>query len=138
MPASPITVTSPNGGEVWAAGSTHNITWTQTGLTGSATIDLYKAWTYVKTLGTADVASGTFAWTIAAGETVGSDYRIRITQGTAWDMSDANFTLIVTTALPFAEDFSDPNPGWRQQNVGEGIGPLWAYSASELRGRLGV
>jgi M6 family metalloprotease-like protein len=134
IPSSPLAITSPNGGEAWAAGSTHSVTWTQTGLTGSATIDLYKAWAYVRTLGTADVASGTFAWTIAAGETAGSDYRIRITRGTAWDMSDANFTLIVTTALPFNEDFSDPDLGWRQQNIGEGIGSLWGYSASNYAG----
>ena len=37
-----IIVASPNGGEAWITGSTHNVTWTQTGLAGSVTIDLYK------------------------------------------------------------------------------------------------
>ena len=30
-----LTVTSPNGGENWTAGSSHNITWTSTGVTGN-------------------------------------------------------------------------------------------------------
>ena len=34
-----ITVTSPNGGESWAVGSTQPITWTSVGLTGNVTID---------------------------------------------------------------------------------------------------
>ena len=52
-----ITVTSPNGGESLAAGSTHGITWTRTGLTGSAvTIHLYKNGVLSGTLGTADAS----------------------------------------------------------------------------------
>ena len=43
-PGGPVTIqlTAPNGGESWNAGSTQNVTWTQSGLTGLATIDLYK------------------------------------------------------------------------------------------------
>ena len=59
-----ITVTSPNGGERWSVGSTHDITWTQTGLTGTVTIDLYKGGVYQKTLGTPGAAAGTFDWSI--------------------------------------------------------------------------
>ena len=134
VPASPITATSPNGGEEWAAGSTHDITWTQTGLTGTVTIDLHKNWTYVKTLGTADASSGTFAWAIDANETDGADYRVRISQGTVWDISDANFSVIVPAALPFSDDFTTPHPGWRQQNIGDGIGSLWTYSNTSFAG----
>ena len=108
LPPSPITVTSPNGGENWVAGTTHAITWTQTGLTGSVTIDLYKGGVLLKNLGTADASAGTFSWAIGAGETAGSDYRVRVWQGTAWDESDANFTLILPAAIPFAQDFHDP------------------------------
>ena len=35
-----ITVTSPNGGETWAVGSTHNITWTTQGLPSSDTVNI--------------------------------------------------------------------------------------------------
>jgi hypothetical protein len=37
-PAGAITVTSPNGGEVWAKGSTENITWTSSGEVGNVKI----------------------------------------------------------------------------------------------------
>ena len=38
-PAATLTLTAPNGGEAWAVGSTHNITWTSTYLTG--TVELH-------------------------------------------------------------------------------------------------
>ncbi len=40
-----MTVTAPNGGEKWALGSTQNITWNSTGLTGadSVAIQLWKS-----------------------------------------------------------------------------------------------
>ncbi|MEN6560040.1 MAG: Ser-Thr-rich GPI-anchored membrane family protein [Acidobacteriota bacterium] len=90
-----ITVTAPNGGESWVAGSSHDITWTSTGLAGDVTIDLYKGGVYAKTLGTAAASAGTFAWTIASNETAGTDYRVLVWQGGTSDESDANFTLAV-------------------------------------------
>jgi Leucine-rich repeat (LRR) protein len=88
-----ITVTAPNGGESWQAGTTHDVTWTATGLTGSVTVDLYKAAVYQKTLGTADVAAMTFSWPIASGETPGTDYRVLVWQGSVSDGSNADFTI---------------------------------------------
>jgi hypothetical protein len=134
QPPSPITVTSPNGGENWVAGTNHAVTWTQTGLTGSVTIDLYKGGALLKNLGTADASAGTLTWAISAGETAGSDYRIRVWQGTAWDESDANFALILPSAIPFAQDFTIPPSDWYQQNIGSGIGSLWAFSATNYAG----
>ena len=134
LPPSPITVISPNGGETWVAGSIRNITWTQSGLTGSVTFDLYKGGIILKTLGTAGVSDGTFSWAIGADETAGSDYRIRISQGSAWDESDADFTLILPAALPFTEDFTAPPSNWHQQNIGSGIGSLWSFSATNYAG----
>jgi len=89
-----LQVTVPNGGEIWGAGSTQNVTWTQTGLTGLTTIDLYKGGAFVKTLGTADVTLGTFSWPIGIAEPAGTDYRIRVSQGGTMDESDANFTIV--------------------------------------------
>ena len=59
MPA--ISVTAPNGGETWQAGSTHNITWTQISMTGSVSVDLYKGGVYQKTLGTPEVTAEVFS-----------------------------------------------------------------------------
>lgn len=108
-----ITVTSPNGGETWALGSTHAVTWTQTGLTGTVMIDLYTGSVYQKTLGTADATAGTFDWTIDPAETAGTDYRVRVRQsGGASDDSDASFAI---TAAAFRKD--DLLGTWDDQGV---------------------
>jgi hypothetical protein len=111
-----LLLTAPNGGESYGTGSTQNVTWAQTGLSGLTTIDLYKGGTFVKTLGTADVTTGTFSWAIALTEAAGTDYRIRVSQGGAMDDSDANFTL---TKTAFRADFN-----------GDGqVDILWRYQA---------
>ena len=91
-----VTVTSPNGGESWAAGTAHAITWTQTGLTGTVTVDLYKGGVWQKILGTPAATAGTFSWVIASNETAGTDYRILVWQGSVSDESDADFALVRT------------------------------------------
>jgi Leucine-rich repeat (LRR) protein len=88
-----ITVTSPNGDENWEAGSSFNITWTADGLTGNVTIDLYKNGIFNKNIGTADVHSSTFPWTISTEQEEGSDYTVKIYQGTVEDFSDNPFTI---------------------------------------------
>ncbi len=43
-----ITVTSPNGGENWVKGTTHNITWTSSGITsGTFTVRLFDGTTSI-------------------------------------------------------------------------------------------
>jgi len=133
-PPANITVTSPNGGEPWVAGTDHDITWTQTGLTGTVTVDLHKGGVKLKTLGTAPASAGTFPWAIAAGETAGIDYRVRVWQGAVSDESDADFWVIRSAALPFEEDFAEFTQPWIQQNVGTGTEVLWGYSDSNNAG----
>jgi len=119
-----LTLTLPNGGESWLAGSTQNVTWTQVGLTGLATIDLYKGGAFLKNLGTADVTLGTFAWTIDAAEAAGIDYRIRVSQGGMFDDSNADFT-IVRAAL--RTDFNGDGQDdilWRYYGAG-GANLIW-------------
>ena len=88
------TVTSPNGGESWQAGTTHNITWTQTALTGSVTIDFYKGGSYDSNIGTAAATAGTYSWPIPSSLAPGDDYEVRIHQGAVSDSSDNPFSII--------------------------------------------
>ncbi len=65
-PSGSITVTSPNGGEVWAKGSTENITWTSSGQVGSNVKISYSPdngfnWT---TIVSSTVNNGTYPWTL--------------------------------------------------------------------------
>jgi hypothetical protein len=128
-----ITVTSPNGGESWALGSTHAVNWTQTALTGQVTIDLYRGGSYLKNLGTAEAVAGTFSWAISPSETAGTNYRIVIWQGSVTDTSDANFSLQAPTFL-LQESFTAPSipAGWAYQNVGNTA--AWTVSATTFAG----
>jgi hypothetical protein len=113
-----ITVTSPNGGETWAAGSTHAITWTQTGLTGSVTIDLYKGGVFQKPLGTAGATAGTFSWTIVSTEIAGIDYRVLVWQSGVSDESDADFSIFRRLKADFNKDGQE-DILWRCYGTGE-------------------
>jgi len=105
-----ITVTSPNGGETWKIGETHNITWASTGV-NNVMIELDKnnpnaGWHLVYS---APASVGSYSWTIpsAISETLStaSDYKIKIwdtTNASVTDSSDNYFTIVApvsTTAI---------------------------------------
>jgi len=95
-----VTLTSPNGGEVWAAGSRYPINWAYTGDPGNLKIELLRGSSVVSTL-TSSVSkgsngAGSYNWTIPAGQTSGSDYGIRITStsnGSVFDTGNGFFTI---------------------------------------------
>jgi hypothetical protein len=138
---SALAVTSPNGGERWRAGSTQNITWQQNGLSGDVTIDLYKNGTKSATIATPTASSGTYAWVIPSGQTLGSDYKIRVFQASVSDSSDADFSIISATtpeialsrsALIYKSLISGPKTPAQQiyiNNIGGGS-LTWTASAS--------
>jgi len=131
-PAS-ISVTSPNSGESWDAGSTHSITWTYTGDPGATVkIELLKGGSVAReiasstTIGTG--SAGSFLWTIPADQASGNDYRIKIastTTGTAADTSDSYFTI----SVPASVTVTSPNGG--ETCYAGSIQPLaWTYTGS--------
>jgi len=95
-----ITVTAPNGGEDWQIGSTHNITWNSSGITGNVGIKLFKDG---KSLGyivqTIPASTKIFKWTISniigkGSISAGSGYQIQIKKsGVAGDFSNGKFTI---------------------------------------------
>ncbi len=113
-----ITITSPNGGEQWSRGSSQNITWTSTGITGNVKIDLFKGGIYVNTISWATPNSGSFNWTVAMVNAPGTDYKVKITSlaNTAiTSQSAADFAITSTTTTPTITVIS-PNGGeqWQQ------------------------
>jgi hypothetical protein len=98
---SSLTVTSPNGGETWQMGDTHNITWTTNGgfpetlqivvRQGSTNVALIKK--------KVDPSSGSYSWTVGdcikGAVPTGSDLKILVAEKgyPVEDLSDANFTL---------------------------------------------
>ncbi len=101
--ASPVvTVTSPNGGESWVGGSSHDVQWTAVDDVAVTTVDVYykdhAASPWVP-LGLALPNTGHFTWFVQ--NTPASDARVRVIardgdgHATA-DSSDANFTITAT------------------------------------------
>ena len=122
-----LTMTAPNGGERWTTGSTHDITWTHTGPGGPVTIDLYKGGVKSRTLGAAEATDKTFSWTIAGGETAGTDYRIVVWQETVSDQSDADFEIrSEARRVDFNKDGQE-DILWRYQGNGDyqGLNLVW-------------
>jgi len=102
-PPSGLTVTSPNGGENLYQGETLDVEWTYLGNPGAAVkIELLKGGVLNRTLSmNAPVGSnggGSFSWTLPQRQTVGSDYKVRVTSTTDptyTDSSDLNFSIAV-------------------------------------------
>jgi subtilisin family serine protease len=130
-----VTVNSPNGGENWAIGSSHNITWTATDNVAVTSISIdYStnngtSWTSVAT-GLAN--SGTYAWTIPATPTTQALVRVKAfdaATNNASDVSNAVFTISDQTAP--AVTVNAPNGG-ETWIVGSGHNITW--TATDLIG----
>jgi len=131
MPA--VSVTAPNGGETWLAGSTQNVTWTQVSMTGNVSVDLYKGGVYQRTLGTPEVTAEVLPWTISGSETSGADYRVRIWQDGVSDDSDADFSVArAAVRVDFDQDGRE-DILWRYNGEG-GYNRVWFLGDSEPAG----
>jgi hypothetical protein len=103
-----ITVTSPNGGESWQRGSSHNVTWSFTGSPGSTVkIVLINAGFEVRTLtDSTSIGSGgkgSYTWSIDPSGTFGSEHMISVqstSQSSIKDTSDNSFTITSGTTTP--------------------------------------
>jgi hypothetical protein len=114
-----LQITSPNGTEQWQPGTTHNITWTQSGLSGNVTLQLYQGATLSSQVGITGATIGSFAWTIPSNQAVGNDYKIRIFQGSVEDYSDASFSIVTVRKYDLLGSWStgvssrnSDNGGW--------------------------
>jgi len=100
-----ITLTSPNGGEAWAQGTAHDISWTSGFFEGDVKIELNdgaKALTLIED--SIPVANGTFTWDIPGDLATGDNYTIVVSgmvPGEPTDESDAPFSI--TAPQPFPE-----------------------------------
>ncbi len=99
-----ITVTSPNGGEVWYIDSTNNITWTSSNTSGGVQIEYSlnngSNWSDV-------IASmpdtGAYPWTTPNTTSDSCLVRITDTTGSPSDVSDAIFTITPASGIPASE-----------------------------------
>ncbi len=98
--AATISLVSPNGGEAWYVGSSHNITWSSQGVSGTITLKLNRnypsgAW---EALFSSIANSGSQAWTTTAPATTVARVQILSdAQPSVSDISDANFSIPAQT-----------------------------------------
>jgi len=101
IPMATINVTSPNGGEYWQQGSTHNITWSCTNFTANVKIELTGSNPLVLAASVAN--TGSYSWTIPAGQAIATDYKVKISDaadGDPMDMSNNTFSIVAPYTLP--------------------------------------
>ncbi|MDZ4805028.1 MAG: S8 family serine peptidase, partial [Candidatus Eisenbacteria bacterium] len=106
-PVDQVTVTAPNGGQSFTGGASTTITWTTVGSFTTVNIDYSTnggtSWTSIVSGTTND---GSHAWTVPS--TATTQGRVRVSGGTATDMSNANFTITVSgtyASLPYTTGF---------------------------------
>ncbi len=90
-----VTVTSPNGGEIWGAGCPNLISWASD-VEGDVDIELYKGGFLDSTVAASTQNEGSYLWTPPISQTVGSDYRIKISSASdssIFDLSNEDFTI---------------------------------------------
>ncbi|MBN2120281.1 MAG: DUF2341 domain-containing protein [Candidatus Omnitrophica bacterium] len=94
-----LTVTAPNGGELWTVGDTENITWTNTGSVGDDLLIEYSKDNFASNIITiaANLTpnNGNHPWQLPIDPTATA--RVRITDNTrpaVWDKSNAGFTIL--------------------------------------------
>lgn len=93
-----LSLTSPNGSESYKAGTDQNITWTSTGLlsTSNVKLELYKNAVLDSVIIASTPNDGSYAWAIPYAQTVGADYKIKISgveHTSVTDLSDADFAV---------------------------------------------
>ena len=124
-----IQVISPNGGESWAAGSTHNIQWKYAGLTGQVHLTLVKAGVTYRTIATyvpiGSAGSGSYTWTVPTDVPLSADYTVRVLSATMTsikDYSDAAFSIVAPPPITVVS----PNGG-ESWAAGSAHNIQWTY-----------
>jgi hypothetical protein len=100
LTAQSIIMTSPNGGETWPLGTSHDITWSATSYSGTVNLMLFNGGAQVGAIATGlSAATGRYSWTVGQyqGGTVGAGsaytIRVRSADNSLGDSSDAPFTI---------------------------------------------
>jgi hypothetical protein len=119
-PAPMITVTSPNGGENWKAGTYHFILWTFSGsVSYYVKISLYKGGVLDSSITLQTENDGEFLWLIPPDQTLGSDYKIKITDYYNSHVNDSsNYPFTISLPSPSCQiswnrTYTEDGPGMR-------------------------
>ncbi len=144
QPAPTLTVTAPNGGEVWEVGSAQTITWSSENFQGNITIKLYKNSTYVGDIspGLISGAGGSYGWDVPGDLAEAADYKVRILSesGTVEDYSNSTFTVEAAPGSSACQpDFNgDGKPDLLLRNYSHGMNQVWFMNGVSRTGTAGL
>jgi len=110
-----ITVSSPNGGELFELSTTQKIAWGDN-IDGNVKIELFKGGSLKEVLAASVASNGSFQWTIPGNYLAGNDYKVKITSidsAALNDESNANFSIIAEyiLACPYRQTFDTLDTG---------------------------
>jgi len=89
-----VTLTSPNGGESWAGGTVHTITWTSSGVANVKLEYTLDGSTWSTITASTAASAGSWAWTVPNSATTAAKVRVTDTGAPAvTDASNAAFTI---------------------------------------------
>ncbi len=121
--SSPVTVTSPNGGENWQVGSAQNITWTSSNVTNvkiEYTTDNGSSWNTI--VGSTPASAGSYGWTVP--NTPSSQCLVRISDASNAAVSDGSdntfviFVYVTSIQLSYTIVFGGTNDISNYQIIG--------------------
>ena len=126
-----LTLTAPNGGQVWIVGASQPITWTETGTTGMGNVDLSYSinggadgWNNTISTNTVAYNAGSYTWTIP--NAISSQISVKIADhldATVYAVSAANLTIKGSLTL------TAPTGG-QTFYVGNSTNITWTYQGS--------
>lgn len=117
-----LTLTSPNGNEVWQAGSTHYISWTSAGLKRVKLEYSTNGLTWNSITTSSDAAKGFYTWVLPTLKSKSYVVRISDSSNTSLnDTSDARFEIASDTLI-------FPNTQWKYFDKGISPGTNWKDS----------
>ena len=128
-----ITTISPNGGEIWPKGTTKTIRWSYSGNPGSnIKIELYKGTSLSRIIASSSSIGsggiGSYNWYIPTTQTIGNDYKVKITSITDaiyTDTSNGYFSIVNSTGI------TDVSPnGGESWTRGTTKTIRWSYSGN--------
>jgi len=111
-----ITLTSPKGGEQWAAGTQHSISWNVNGAVGNIKIELTtNDADYSTIVASTASSSGSYTWNIPLSATLSAHCRVRISEdsdGTPRDSSRDVFEIVSGVTPTITITFPKGNEQW--------------------------
>ena len=123
-----ITISSPNGGETWAIGTSQQITWTSTGVSNvKIEYSTNSGNTWISVVSSTTASSGSYSWTIP--NTPSTQCKLKISDASdagIFDLSNAVFTLgtpgqtLTLTSPNGGESWaigSNHNITWQSSNI---------------------